>query len=495
MDYIDYLRALRASWWMVALGTLLGAGLAVGAVASATPEYETTTQVFVSTTGTSDVASAIQGNEFSRQRMASYAELLTGKGLATAVIDRLDLDMSTGQFRSQIHAQPVSGTVLLNVTVTDESPRRALAIAQAITIEFADQVERLETPPGAAASPITVTTVATPDLPTEPISPNRMRMLAVGVALGLLLGVGGAVLRSRLDNSVKDDESAARAAGVPVIGHVGQDRELAASHTVQWHSSSPAAEAFRQLRTNLQFLRPDNPARMIMVSSAVPSEGKTTVAVNLALALAQSGRRVVLVEADLRRPRVARYLGLVGGVGLTNVLTGQAKLDDVLQPQGDGRLVVLGAGPSAPNPGELLASSAMVTLLEELSAQSDYVVINVPPVLPVADAVGLAPLVDGTLLCCRYGETTSHQLAQSRAALDQVGATTLGVVLTMMAPKALRGSGTGHGYAEDVREPGSGRRRVLRRRSGTTPVTPAAPEGVLSGPGPAPAPAAGRRGR
>jgi receptor protein-tyrosine kinase len=147
---------------------------------------------------------------------------------------------------------------------------------------------------------------------------------------------------------------------------------------------------------------------------------------------------VTVVEADLRRPKVTRYLGLIGGVGLTNVLTGSAELDDVMQRyvNGDSQVSVLAAGPLPPNPGELLASTHMQALLEKLRGQNDFVLVDAPPLLPVADSSGLAVHMDGVLLSVRYGSTRKDQLQQAAATLDRVGARTLGVILNIVPPKA-----------------------------------------------------------
>lgn len=257
--------------------------------------------------------------------------------------------------------------------------------------------------------------------------------LAVGLVIGLGLGAVTAVVRARLDRSLKDPDEVADLAGAPVIGLVLRDDELEERHRVDLEGSSRSAEAYRHLQTNLQFLDVDTPPRVLMVSSAMPSEGKTTVAVNLALALADAGQRVALIEADLRRPRVTSYLGLVNGVGLTNVLTGRVRAEEVAQSYGeDGDLVVIGAGPSAPNPAQLLASGAMRALLEQLRGSHDYVVLDAPPLLPVADATGLAVLADGVLLSVRHGSTTREQLQRTRDTLDRVGARTVGAVLNIV---------------------------------------------------------------
>jgi capsular exopolysaccharide synthesis family protein len=192
----------------------------------------------------------------------------------------------------------------------------------------------------------------------------------------------------------------------------------------------------------------------------VPGEGKTTLAVNLAVALAEAGKHATLVDADLRRPRVTRHLGLVAGVGVTTVLTGAAALEEVIQPVGDGGLQVLAAGPRPPNPSELLSSEAMSELLEQLARTRDIVVIDAPPLLPVADTSALAGLVDGVLVCARWGSVDAEELQRSAAILDRLGAKLLGVVMTQVRGR----SAVAYGYGGEP-EPAAHRRGLFARRS------------------------------
>lgn len=471
MDSRAVWAALRLGWWLPVLGALVGGAVAVVASLVQAPLYTASTQLFVSTTESATASDVFQGSQFSQQRVASYARLLTGKELARRLIDELELDLSPAALTEEVTATPVPETVLIEVTVTDPDPGQARDIAAAVGGLFGDLVAELETPPGAIGSPVRVLVVEPPDLPESPSSPQTTRSTAIGVIAGLLLGAGAALIRARLDRSVRDQDELVGLAGAPVIGVIPKEPGLERSHLVDRRNSSGGTEAFRQLRTNLQFLNVDQPPRVIMISSSVPSEGKTTLAVNLAVALAEAGRRVVLVEADLRRPRVTRYLGLVGGVGLTNILAGTATVDEVVQVYGD-RCAVIAAGPTPPNPGELLSSSHMAALLEELKEVNDVVLVDAPPVLPVADASGLAVLVDGTVLSVRYGATTRDQVRQTALTLEQVGGKTLGVVLNLVPPRATLASAYGYesesSYQPEPSTPAprSSRRHGRRREAG-----------------------------
>jgi capsular exopolysaccharide synthesis family protein len=457
MTLREVLAALRAAWWLPVAGLLVGLAAALLVSLVQTPLYTSYIQFFVSTRDGSTTSDAYQGSQFSQERVTSYAQLLSGDELAGRVVERLDLDREPYEVSGQVAASAVADTVLIDVTVTDPSPEMAQRIAEAMGQEFPAYVDELETPDDGGVSPVTVAVTAQPQVPGSPTSPQTPRNVVLGALVGLLVGAGLAVLRARLDRSVKDPDETARLAGAPVIGTVLRDEVLDKQHTIDRVANSRTVEDYRQLRNNLQFLKVDEPPKVIMVTSAVPSEGKTTVVVNLGLALAETGRRVTIVEADLRKPKVTRYLGLVGGVGLTNLLAGSAEIDDVLQKHGAGDLYVIGAGPTPPNPGELLSSSHMFSLLDKLRTENDFVLVDAPPLLPVADSTGLAVYMDGVVLSVRYGSTRKEQLHQAAATLERVGASTLGVILNIVPLNAELATAYGYkyGYGYEVGKSGS----------------------------------------
>jgi capsular exopolysaccharide synthesis family protein len=460
----ELLAALRASWWFPLAGMLLFVAAALTLGSAQTPLYSSSTQLFASMTGAASTSEAYLGGQFAQQRVTSYARLVTGVELAGRVIQRLDLKMTPQQLAQEITATAEPETVLLDVTVTDPSAVQASRIADAVGTEFASMVAQLETPAAGGPPPVKVTVTQPPSTPTSPSSPQTSRNVAVGALAGLVLGAGLGVARAKLDLSLKAQDEAAEAASAPVIGVVHRNDLLQRQRTFAPGRSS-AAEDFRKLRNNLQFLSLDDPRAAIMVSSAVPREGKTTITANLGMALTEAGRKVTLVDADLRHPQLTRYLGIADGIGLTNVLTGRADLDDVLQAFGQDGLSVISAGPTPPNPGELLGSESMASLLEKLRVQNDFVLVDAPPILPVADPSGLAVHMDGVLLCTRYGSTTEEQLRQAAVAVARAGGKTLGVVLTMVPPKATLAHAYGWGLdVEHARNRSS--RKSWRRRTG-----------------------------
>jgi len=453
MEFRDVLAALRSGWWLLAMGLVIGGLAALGVSLLLTPMYTASTQLWVNTDDSSSTSALAQGGQFSQSRVTSYAELLGGEELAARVVNGLGItDLSPGELAQEVAVTTVPQTILLNVTVTDADPQRAAAIATEIGKQFPQMVSELERT-STGVSPVRIAVADGPEVPQTPSSPRTTLNVVLGLFVGLLLGAFAALARAHLDRSVKKPEEAAQAAEAPLIGVVLRNPELEERHVLDRTRATGVAEDYRHLRANLQFLDVDEPPKVIMVSSALPSEGKTTVVINLALALAEAGRRVTVVEADLRRPRITRYLGMVGGVGLTNVLAGTADVADVTQYYGEDGLAVIAAGPTPPNPGELMASATMAEVLEKLRASNDFVLVDSPPLLPVADSTGLAVVVDGVLLSVRYGVTRKDQLQQAAAMVQRVGAKTLGVILNMVPPKAEIATALGHGYGYDAEVP------------------------------------------
>ncbi len=430
MELRDYLAALRRRWLTLATAVLLGGGAAVVATVTTTPTYTASTQTFVSVQSGVSTGELAQGASFSQQQVASYVLLVTSQSVLGPVIDELGLPGSAQSLAPHVSATSPDKTSLVDITVSDASPALAAALADAVTAQFADVIDELERRTDGSPAPVRLTTVRSASVPTQPSSPDLTLNLTLGVLLGLVVGVGVAALREVLDTKVKDETDLAKATSASIVGTIGFDEDAARKPLiVQSDPHSPRAEAFRRLRTNVQFLDVADRPHSIIVTSSLPGEGKSTTAINLAIALADSGTRVALVDADLRRPSIAEYMGVEGRAGLTTVLIGQATLDDVVQPWGNGFLDVLASGQVPPNPSELLGSRAMADLLAELNARYDLVIIDCPPLLPVTDAAVLSKVTGGALVVVGAGEVHRNQVAETMRALDTVGARVLGVVL------------------------------------------------------------------
>lgn len=430
----EFLRLLRTRWMTVAVLTLLGVLGAVGYSLLATPLYQASTRLFVSTTSGSSLSDVYQGNRLSQERVVSYAELITGETLAQRTVDKLGLDISARTLQKNVKANAKPDTVLIDVRVLDPSPTRARDIANTLSDEFVSMVRELETPPETGAVPdARVVVEQRASIPEHPVIPRTARNVAGGLALGLIVGVGVAVLRDAMDNTVKNRETLEGIAGVGVVGSIPLDKDRRSSPAISFdNDNSATAEAFRKLRTNLQFLAVDNPPRVIVLTSSMPSEGKSTTAINIALALAEGDNSVILVDGDMRRPTLAKYLDLVGTVGFSTVLSGQADLQDALQKTRFPGLTVLTSGSTPPNPSELLGSQSARKLLGELRAKYDYVIVDSTPLLAVTDAAIIAAGADAVLLMTRFGRTKRDQVTHAVDSLKSVGAPLLGAVFTMM---------------------------------------------------------------
>ncbi|MDQ0574553.1 polysaccharide biosynthesis tyrosine autokinase [Agromyces albus] len=465
MELHDYIRVLRKSWVTIVALTLVGIGVAAAYALLQTPNYSTSAKVFVSTSNSGSVSELAQSNNFSQQRVKTYTSLVTTPMVLLPVVDELKLDLTAGQLSRLVTASVAPDTTLIEITVGNKDPELAAEIATAVSESLTLIVQSIDSPAAgieteATASPVRLTLVQPATVPQRPVSPNVPLYIALGALVGLALGVGLAVLREMLDTRIRNERDVQHITDVPIIGGIvfdpkAKERPL----IVQADPHSPRAESFRTLRTNLQFLDTDRTRRMFVVTSSIQSEGKSTTAANLAIAVADSGARVLLVDADLRRPKVADYMGIEGAVGLTDLLIGRAELQDVVQRWGRNNLFVLPAGSVPPNPSELLGSTAMVSTIEELGRAFDVVLFDAPPLLPVTDAAVLTRSVGGAIVVVSAGRAHRAHLEGAIAALANVDAQISGIVLTMLPTKGpdaygygRYGYGYGYGYASSAAE-------------------------------------------
>lgn len=436
MELKDYLRVLRRNWIVVlasALIGLLGAGTATFLVQ---PTYKSETQLFVALQNSSTVSELQQGNVFTQARVQSYVKTVSTPVVLQPVIDSLGLSITPGSLAGNISASSDANTVIISISVTDDSPVQAAAIAQAVASSLINAVDELERPSQGGTSPVKLSVVAPATAPATPAAPDTRLNLALGLLLGLSTGIGVALLRAVLDTRVQGETDLRRITEAPVLGGVSFDSDASAKPLLtQTAPQSPRAESFRQLRTNLQFAHVSHESKTVLMTSSLPGEGKSTTAINLAIALAQAGQTVALVDADLRRPMVAEYLGLERDAGLTTALVGRADVNDLLQPWGEDNLYVLTSGQIPPNPSELLGSAKMVELLTGLESAFDAVIIDAPPLLPVTDAAVLAQQVGGVVLVVGSQKVRTTDLEKSLSALEMVEADVLGIVLNRLPAK------------------------------------------------------------
>jgi len=479
----------RRHFLLIGNAVLVGILLAGVWLITRTPMYTATSQGVVQVPTGDTVASNMQSQALAQQRAATYLPYLSNRNVAAAVIEELNLDMEPEALAQRVSASlPEDGTVI-TVSATAESPEIARDIADAIVEAASKEARRVE-----ANAP--TTSVIGPDgkrtqvkninivrmelnqtalLPTSPSSPRPERILPIGAILGLLAGYGIAAIRHRSDTRLRHPEDVEEATGVSVLGAIPESTELGsdrgdAGPVSDFHNR----EALRKLRTNLRFIDIDNQPRAIVVTSANIGEGKSTVASNLAWVLAESGEKVVLVDADLRRPAVAREFDADDSVGLSQVLAGTISLMDALQPTSQDGLDLLVAGDVPPNPSELLGSHRMEMLIEELSRDA-FVILDAPPLLPVTDAVLLTRNADGAVIVVHQGQTRKEEARRAAAALEAVGGKILGSVINRISASRLDrvrygDSHTRYGYAygdgkyEQKPSQGSRRDRQSKKR-------------------------------
>jgi succinoglycan biosynthesis transport protein ExoP len=478
MELKDYLRILRKRWVAIAALTLLGIALAAGGTILTTPKYEASTLVFVQVANAGSVGELASGSAFAQNQVKSYAEAVATPRVLDAAIKSLGLSESSAALASSVSATAPADTVNIQITVTRDSPSEAANLANAITTSFRQVVAEITTPTAVGStSQVSVSVLRDATMPSSPVSPNTPLNIGIGLLLGLAVGVAVAVLRDVLDTRITGERDVEAITSAPIIGGISYDPSAVARPLiVQDDPHSVRAEAFRTLRTNLQFLEVGGGQKSFVITSSIPSEGKTTTAANLAIAMADSGANVVLVDGDLRRPKLADYMGIEGAVGLTDVLIARSSLADALQPWGRGSLVLLPAGAVPPNPSELLGSRAMGTLIKELEADFDVVIVDLPPLLPVTDAALVSKLTRGALVVVAAGRTHKGEFAGAVSALENVGAQVAGVIITMLPTRGPDAYGYGrygyggYGYApepmaggpariESVQPPGPRRRR------------------------------------
>lgn len=436
MDLRDYLRVLRRNWILIVAAAL--AGLLLGGVFSIVtkPTYTAETQLFVAIQNSGSVQELQQGNTFSQARVQSYVKTVASPVVLQPAIDSLGLSMTPDELAGQLQASTDLNTVLINITVNDQSPVQAAAIAQAVANSLIKAVDNLERPRTGGTSPVSLSIIKPATAPLLPSAPNTRINLLMGLLLGLAAGVGGSVLRSTLDTRIRSEMDLRRVTDIPLLGGISLDPTASKQPLLtQAAHQSPRSESFRQLRTNLQFTNVDSRSKTVLVTSSLPGEGKSTTAANLAIALAQAGQNVCLIDADLRRPMINEYLGLDRSAGLTTALVGAANLDDLLQPWGEDSLYVLTSGQIPPNPSELLGSQEMKNVITQLESVFDAIVIDTSPLLPVTDAAVLSRHAGGVVLVVGAQRTRQQELNKSLDALQLVGADILGIVLNLLPVK------------------------------------------------------------
>jgi capsular exopolysaccharide synthesis family protein len=490
----DYLRVIRVRKWLIIQAVVAISIAALAASLIQPKSYEGEAKVLISEKDTGAALFGTVLPELSSQPergLQTQVQLVQLRPLAEAAVRKLNLQESPDSLLHQVQVSAVGQTNIISIKAVDGSPERAAAIANAMGQAYvdwskdskrasikaaADEVqqrldsakqdildlgrkitaqgksdelsaelqiatgayttlaqkleelrvnEQLETGSGAVVSPAVV--------PSGPVGPQPVRNAGLGFAVGLAFGIAMAFLYEYLDNTIKSDEEAERMYGVPVLGHIpfvrlekGVEQHLA----IIEKPGSAAAESFRVLRNSLDFINFEHNMKTLMITSAAPAEGKSTVAANLAASLAQAGAKVAMVSCDFRRPTTEGFFSVPNILGLSDVLLGRNSLKAALQRPGDEQLLVLTSGRMPPNPSELLGSTKMQEIVKSLEEWADWVIIDTPPLLAVSDGAAVARWADGVLLVSRAGVSTRESAEKGAEMLGNVGARVIGVVIS-----------------------------------------------------------------
>lgn len=462
LELSEYGRAIARGWWIVVACAVVGLLAAWAITINLQPQYQSTVRFFVASPPVAG-QSALQSDELSRGRIASYAALVKSDQFLARIMQGSGLDLDEAEALQSVSASSDRDTLLLTVVVTLSDPGQTTAVASAIAANFGPAVNELEVgkTPGTAQTVLRV--VSGPTAVGAPVAPRTNLNIGLGMLLGTALGIAAAIARRLLDRSLHTPEQVEAATALPLLARM--PRAPAAKTIGTLMEDRPETlldESGRRLRTNIDHLPSASHLQTVTVTSATAGEGKTTTAALLAKAWADAGHSVLLVEADLRHPRLAQEIGLAKTTGLSNVLSGQLPLAKVIQKTPHDRLYALAAGTVPLRPTELLGSKQMESLLKELKSGFSRIVVDATALQPLSDGALMASLTDASILVVRHEGVTAAVLAVGMDNLRAVDSHVLGVAvnalpgrLTESHPGGARRSRRAHRAHPDT-EPGKG---------------------------------------
>lgn len=441
MTLLDFLRLTRANLLFLLAGVLLGAGLGYGYSYTQPAVYTATSSGYVTTPGAAGIGDIISGDAAAQSKASSYLPLVTSRSVAEKIAASSNTGLSADEIPGKLSASVDSNSTLIKVTARAGSGEDAAQLANSALQATTEYIKELD----GGENAVQVVPLDDAQVPGSPSSPDRIRYLLIGAGIGLALSYAVAFLRRFADVRVRTTDDLETATGAGTLGILPKAKSLDDNDFLSDRADHQTEEALRQLRTNLRFVSVDSPPRSIIVTSPNPGEGKSTVSSSLAHAFAKSGRPTLLLDADLRRPTVAKIFGLDNSVGLTQVLSGQVTVDDAIQQIGDTDLFVIPAGRIPPNPSELLGSEKMQALINELREEF-LVLVDVPPLLPVTDGSLLSTVVDGAILVTACGRTRKDATEAATDTIHRVKGQVLGTVLNFAPEKGVGSQYYGFGY-------------------------------------------------
>lgn len=446
IDLRDLAVMVLRRWWLILVCAVLAAGSAyVYTKQMMTPLYQAGNMVFLGKEDTRIPMDLITV-EVNNQLIIDYRELLRTKMVSREVISQLNLDVPEDVIRGGVSVSTISDSRMFSITFTSPDPEFAAKVVNQLAdvlVVKAKEIIQVDN----------VVVIDRAEVPTSPISPNARRNTMMAGLLGVMAALGLIFLLEFLDRTFKKSEELERKLGLPVLGEVpefeGEPRiskkkrakqpavlpkTLSRNLVSHLHPKSAASEAYRSIRTNLHYAGVDRPLKSLVVTSPTIADGKSTTASNIAVSMAQAGSRVLLLDGDLRKPKLHRYFGLANAHGLTSMLVDEKTVDEVVQSvEGMPNLSVITSGPIPPNPSELLLSEKLKHTLEALTERFDFVVMDSPPAAQVTDSAILSKMADGVLLVVSAGETAIDATFHAVKALQAVQARIVGTLLVKVS--------------------------------------------------------------
>ncbi|MFB4354659.1 polysaccharide biosynthesis tyrosine autokinase [Microbacterium sp. LS_15] len=436
MTLQDYIDALRRQWIVIVALTIIGAGAAFGYSRTLPPEYSSTAAVMVIPQRGDSTNELVQGSSYVQSLVQTYAVLASSPLVLSPVIDDLDLDETATQLAKRVSVVNTLNTVVIEISVTDNDRLRAQETASAITDSLIAAVADVSPSDAEGAPAVRLETIAPAREPQAPIGPNTRLFALIGAAIGFGLSVAYALFRRVLGTRITERSDIAAITDAPVIGEiVAWRRAYTILSTMLRSRDSRSAESFRALAANLKYVAVDRDLQVVMMTSSAPHEGKSSVSIGLAAALAESNHDVLLIDADLRRSSVANALQLEGAVGVTSILVGDATFDEAVQHSDAVNIDIIAGGAAAPNPGQLITSHRLRELVAEARERYEYVIVDSAPALVVSDALWLADLSDGVLVVARSGRTRRKQISAVLSTLKSTKKDVVGIVLNAVTRK------------------------------------------------------------
>lgn len=418
---------------LIILTTIMG--LAISGIISfyiIKPEYETfTTLIIGNSPGYQLNDSKIEYNDIllNQKLVHTYGELVKSRAVMDTVIESLDLEISYETFKGKVQVDLVNDTEIIKIKVKDNDKELVATIANELSQQFMKTIKikmRVEN----------IQIIDKAYIPQNPISPNKTLNIIIGSVIGLMIGVFITFLLEYLNNTFKIPEDVEKNLNLPVLGIIPKMDSNSVDAIVKNDPKSHISEAFRTMRTNIQFTNVDKDIKTLAITSSAPNEGKSTIVCNLAISIAQGGRRVLLVDCDLRRPKLHRSFSVTNNIGLTNILMGAFSLEDSLfEIENIAGLALVTSGPIPPNPSELLSSYRMKDFLELVKRKYDMVIFDTPPIGFVTDGSIISTLTESTLFVIESHKTEIDQVKYSKGLLDKVNINIIGVVLNKLPLK------------------------------------------------------------